>query len=315
MKLSVIIPNYNGEVLLKKNLSATISTIRQEYRGELEVVVVDDGSSDKSIEFLEKFEKKYDWGKAKFLLVQNQYNLGFSKSVNKAVKEATGEILLLLNTDVHPEKDFLGPLLSHFENENVFAVGCLDKSIESGKTVLRGRGLGKWQRGFLVHRAGDTKKSDTLWVSGGSGAFRKKIWDKLGGFNDLYSPFYWEDIDLSYRALKSGYEVLFENKSIVVHEHEEGSIQSSVSRSKVKTTAYRNQFIFVWENATDFGIIISHLLWLPYHFVKALVAGDWLFFRGFGMALCLLPKVYLCRIQYRRAFRKTDAEVIKSFEE
>ena len=47
-----------------------------------------------------------------------------------------------------PEKDFLKPLMEHFNDESVFAVGCMDKSIENGKTVLRGRGIGKWKKGF-----------------------------------------------------------------------------------------------------------------------------------------------------------------------
>ena len=109
-------------------------------------------------------------------------------------------LYILFNTDVYPDKDFLTPLLSHFKDEKVFAVGCMDKSIEGKDVVLRGRGIGVWKRGFLVHEKGEIEKSDTLWVSGGSGAFRKSIWDKLGGLNELYNPFYWEDIDLSYRA-------------------------------------------------------------------------------------------------------------------
>lgn len=207
------------------------------------------------------------------------------------------------------------PLLTHFEeDEKVFAVGCLDKSIEGEKTVLRGRGLGEWKKGFLVHRRGEVDKTDTLWASGGSSAFKKSIWDKLAGFNELFIPFYWEDIDISYRALKSGYKVLFEPKSIVVHEHEKGAIRNRYSSSQVKTIAYKNQLIFVWSDA-DLDMIVSHLLWLPYHFAKALLSFDWSFFLGFFKAFILLPKILRKRHEVRKLFVRKDSEIIRQLKD
>ena len=139
--------------------------------------------------------------------------------------------------------------------------------------------------------------------------------DKLGGLNELYNPFYYEDIDLSYRALKSGYKVLFEPKSIVTHEHEKGAIKTKYSGSKVKTIAYRNQFIFVWENATDYSLQIFHLFWLPYHLITALLRMDLNFFLGFFSAFILLPKVIRSSIKYQKQFVKKDSEVIKNYKE
>jgi GT2 family glycosyltransferase len=158
-------------------------------------------------------------------------------------------------------------------------------------------------------------KTNTLWVSGGSGAFRKSIWEKLGGLNELYAPFYWEDIDLSYRAIKSGYEVLFESKSVVVHEHEQGAIRNKYSEFKIKTTAYKNQFIFVWENITDFPLRVSHIAWLPYHFAKALVASDWAFYLGFLEALILLPKIIKSSLSYQKLFIRKDKQILASYKE
>ena len=214
---------------------------------------------------------------------------------------------------MYPQENFLESLLKHFSNEKVFAVGCLDRSIEDNGIILRGRGLGEWKRGFLVHRRGEVDQANTLWVSGGSGAFRKSIWEMLEGLNELYAPFYWEDIDLSYRALKSGYEVMFESKSIVVHEHEKGVIKSEYSEFKIKTIAYRNQFIFSWGNITDWSLRFSHLLWLPVHFAKALTRSDWAFFLGFFEALIRLPKVIKFSFKARKLFILKDAEVIKNF--
>ncbi len=122
------------------------------------------------------------------------------------------------------------------------------------------------KRIFLCNAAGSLEKRNTLWVSGGSAAFRKSIWVKLTGLNTLYNPFYWEDIDISYRAQKAGYKVIFEKESIVVHDHQQGAIKTIYSDDQIKKIAYRNQFFFVWLNITDMKYICSHILWLPYHF-------------------------------------------------
>ena len=301
MDISIVIPNYNGAKLLEKNLPKVLEAVSSYKKGKVEIIIVDDASTDNSL----------DLAKDKnVVILKNEKNLGFSSTVNKGVREATGDIVVLLNTDVYPQENFLEPLLKHFEDDssassgepNVFAVGCLDKSVEGEKIVERGRGLGEWKRGFLIHRRGEVDKTNTLWVSGGSGAFRKSIWDKLGGLNELYNPFYWEDIDLSYRALKSGYKIFFESKSIVFHEHEKGSI---------KEIAYRNQFIFVRENATDINLRFMYFIWLPYHFLKALLRRDWPFFIGYFKALVLMPKVIKSSLNYQKLFIFSDKQVIE----
>ncbi|OGH33042.1 MAG: hypothetical protein A2953_00015 [Candidatus Levybacteria bacterium RIFCSPLOWO2_01_FULL_36_54] len=317
MNISIIIPNYNGEDLLKKNIPKVLDAAENYKEGVVEIIIIDDASIDRSVIYIKNqisnIKDTYKKSKINLKIFENSVNLGFSSAVNKGVQNANGDILVLLNTDVAPDENFLKPLIDHFHDKSVFAVGCMDKSIENGKTVLRGRGIGKWKKGFLVHKRGEINKTNTLWVSGGSGAFRKSIWDKLGGFNELYSPFYWEDIDLSYRALKSEYKILFEPKSVVVHEHEKGTIKKKFSPSKIKTIAYRNQFIFVWENATDISLQFFHVIWLPYHFLKALIRLDIPFFIGFLRALILLPKIIVSSFKAQKMFVKSDKEVINEF--
>ncbi len=313
--VSIIIPNYNGEEILKKNLPKVFDSISLYKGGKTEVIVIDDCSVDNSINVLKNLEIKMlsSHPNIKFKIIKNAKNLGFASNVNKAVKSANGNILVLLNTDAFPKNDFLNPLIKHFTDPNIFAVGCMDESLESGKTILRGRGIGSWKRGFLVHSRGEVDRTNTLWVNGGSGAFRKSIWEKLGGFDSIYNPFYWEDIDLSYRALKSGYKIVFEPNSIVVHEHEKGVIKRKFSLSKIKSIAYRNQFIFVWKNATDLNLQFLHIFWLPYHLIKALIRGDWNFFVGFCLAFLRLPQVILSSFKAQKYFIKSDKEIVKDF--
>lgn len=316
MNISIIIPNYNGEKLLQKNLPKVLDAVKT-HKGVIEIIIPDDPSTDNSRKVIKKFfdsiAQKNIVGKT--IENRSKKEAGFSKNVNRGLTLATGDVLILLNSDVAPQKEFLEPLLKHFNDDKVFAVGCLDQSIESGKVVFRGRGVGKWQRGMFIHKAGKLDKNNTLWASGGSSAFRKSIWMKLRGLDTLYNPFYWEDIDLSYRALKSGYKVLFEHDSVVTHEHEKGAIKTKFKQGKIKRIAYRNQFIFIWKNITQESFLFSHIIWLPYHFLKALLAREWGFFAGFYLALLMLPQIMQRRFFAKKMFVLSDKDVLKKLKE
>ncbi|MBI4991476.1 glycosyltransferase family 2 protein [Candidatus Gottesmanbacteria bacterium] len=330
MKVSIVIPNYNGEALLKKNLPKVLEAVEGE-----EVIVVDDASTDGSIEEIKNAKLKMQNYNAKLKIIENRKNFGFASTVNRGVEEAKGELVVLLNTDVVPDVGFLETVLPHFKDSKVFAVGFLQKCPENGKVILRGRGVGKFEKGFLVHSRGVVSDKDTsarehprgvpqaqhhpwgggiaevedfrktLWVSGGAGIFRKSIWEKLGGLDTLYNPFYWEDIDLSYRALKAGYKLIFEPKSIVEHQ-QETTIKSQYSQGKIKTIAYRNQILFVWLNITDFRYLFEHFLYFPYHILKSVVTFDWTFLKGFMMAVLLSPKVLVHRNRNAKLSRISD---------
>lgn len=317
MKISIVIPNYNGEELLKRNLPRVISVIKdysQEHNTSIQLVITDDGSRDKSVQILQEYKDKADDGKVEFTVGFRERNGGFSSNVNFGVSLANGEIVILLNTDVVPDKGFIEPLLKHFEDDKVFAVGCMDKSIEpNGEVVLRGRGIGRWGKGFLQHSKGGLEKNDTLWVSGGSGAFRRDLWKKLGGLSEIMNPFYWEDVDLSYRGWKSGYKMIFEKSSTVVHEHEEGVIKRTSTPARVQMTALRNQFLFVWINVTDLSLIFSHLLWLPVHVLRAIARRDWVFVKGFLLATLKLPEALQYRARNKKLFKVSDRQIIQQF--
>lgn len=308
MNISIIIPNYNGKELLEKNLPAVknaVDNYLKEHKGKIEIVVVDDASLDESVKVLSSL--KY------IRLLRNEKNHGFSSAVNRGVRESIGEIFVLLNSDVAPDENFLSPLVKHFDDEKIFAVGCMDRSIEGNLTVMRGRGLGQWKRGLLVHRKGDIDETDTFWVNGGSGCFRRSIWNKLGGFNELYRPFYWEDIDISYRAMKSGFKIFFEPKSVVTHFHEKGAIKNKFSNKYIETISYRNQILFVWLNITDRIYLISHAYWIMRYLFRAIVRFDTIYLVGFFQAVSKIPQVLQSRSHNAKTFIRKDKEVLAMF--
>lgn len=297
LSVSIVLPNWNGRHLLKKNLPSVLAAAP-----EAEVIVADDASVDGSVEFLKETYPTV-------LVVENKRQKGFAGNVNSAVERATGDIVVLLNTDVRPEAGFLQPILKHFSDPTVAAVGCLERSHEPGGIVLRGRGIARWEKGYFIHARGEVDESDTAWVTGGSSAFRLSVWKKLGGMDTVYNPFYWEDIDLSYRILKAGYRIVFENKSIVSHFHEEGKIKTSYSPEDIKRIAYRNQFIFLWKNISDWDIWLAHFVWTPARLVQGLFTGEVLMLQGYAMALVKLPAILISRARFSKYRRRKDADV------
>lgn len=295
--VSIVIPNWNGKHLLQKHLGNVIR-----FSPSCEIVVTDDGSVDGSMEYV---RKQYP----QVICVEHPVQTGFAPNVNRGVKQSSGDIIILLNTDVEPEKGWLDQLLAHFQDPKVFAVGALEKSHEKDGIVLRGRGLSKWEKGFFVHSKGDVDKTDTAWVCGGSGAFRKSIWDKLGGMDELYAPFYWEDIDLSYRALKAGYTLVFEPNSIIHHWHEQGAIKSSYTAEDVKKIVIRNQFIFHWKNITDKQLLLFHCLRLCALIVHSVIKNDRTTLHGFWDAVSLLSVIRKKRKSGKGLNRKKDMDI------
>jgi len=303
--ISVVLPNYNGKKLLEKNLPGIIKALNK-WEGLSEIVVVDDASGDDSVSFL---KEKYP----KVRIIIHEKNQRFAKSCNDGVINAKGEIIILLNTDVSPSEDFLKPLLNVFKDKKVFAAGCSEKSIFRGKELISGRAIGYFKRGFLVHsRAKDQTKNNTLWAFAGSSAYRKDVWLNLNGLDTLFKPAYAEDLDISYRALKSGYKVVFVPEAQVFHNHETTNIQF-LGKQNMAIAAYKNQFIFVWKNITDKNLILSHLFWLPYHLLFDTVKTKGLFLIGFLKALVNLAQIIKKRNKAKPMFIFSDAQILERF--
>lgn len=241
--LSIIIPNYNGEENLKKNLPKVILAANKFSDLNSEIIVVDDASTDGSQDVVLNFSNK-------ITLIQNNKNLGFAESCNVGVKKAKGKIIVLLNSDVYPDENFLEFLVPHFQDEKVFAVGCLEKNLDENGKIISEHGVGKlfFKNGIYQHKAGDLNSKETDWVCGGSGAFRKDLFLKLNGFDLRFKPFYWEDIDLSFRAKKMGYKLLFEKNAVVYHQHIRGSITVHFSKEEIEKISFKNQIKFTMKH-------------------------------------------------------------------
>ncbi|MBI5045178.1 MAG: glycosyltransferase family 2 protein [Candidatus Levybacteria bacterium] len=199
--VSIIILSYNRSDLLKECLSSIYNNVKNNF----EVIVVDNASSDDSIEVVKKNFKKVK-------LIQNNENAGFAKGCNIGAKNATGEYLLFLNSDAELENDPLPALLKTFdENKDAGIVGGL--LLNHDNTLQRSFGnfyfiknifilLFRGEKGELErYKSSITLKTD--WVSGGFMMVNKEVFQSVGGFNESYFM-YIEDMDLCYRVKKIG---------------------------------------------------------------------------------------------------------------
>jgi GT2 family glycosyltransferase len=236
MKISVIVTNWNGEDLLKKNLENII----QKSPEAQEVILTDDASQDKSVSFVKLLQKKYP----KLKIIAHKKNQGFGNNSNKAVERAQGDLIVLLNNDIRPHSGYITNSLKHFKDPKVFGVGFAELGHENWARIF-------WQAGYLQHEPGlENKKTHiSAWVSGGSSIIRKSIFQKLGGFDYIYEPFYSEDLDIGYRAWKSGYKLLWEPKSVVEHQHE--TTISKFSKKLLDYVKERNRLLNTWRNIND----------------------------------------------------------------
>lgn len=244
-KVSVVMPNLNGRELIEKNLPKLIDAKNYAPNNILEIIIVDDGSWDDSVNLIKnKFPE--------VRLIRHKINRGFSAAVNTGVRSAKGDLILLINTDVLPEKDFLVSVLPHFNDHKMFAVSLHEKGNSYAK--------GAFYDGYIQLTPGEEsdKFHNSFYVSGGSGVFSRHLWVELGGMDEkLLSPFYWEDIDLCYRASKRGLILGWEPNAIVTHKHE--STISKFPKDYVARVRERNQLLAIWKNITSASLTRKHI--------------------------------------------------------
>jgi GT2 family glycosyltransferase len=153
----------------------------------------------------------------------------------------------------------------------------------------------------------------SMFAGGGSAMFDRDKFIEIGGFEDLLAPFYWEDVELSYRAWKRGYIVLYEPRARVRH-----AISSTIGRldrRKVRRIQQRNRLIFHWIHLQDRGLIVSHLLWIAVILLTAplrLQAGMW---ASAADAIRVLPQVKARRREEKSHAKLSDRDVFQIFKQ
>jgi GT2 family glycosyltransferase len=142
---------------------------------------------------------------------------------------------------------FIDPLVSHFADPDVFGVGAAILSWD-GRTNTVGARCARLRYGWF-HKwwGGGQQTALTLEACGGAAAYRRAMFLELGGFDPLYRPGYYEDLDLSYRAWARGWKVVYEPRSRVYHK-ESVSMLARFGDSGKARLLYRNHLLFTIKN-------------------------------------------------------------------
>jgi len=211
-KISIIIPNWNGRNILGSCLG---SIKHQSYRS-FEVIIVDNGSTDGSINYVKKEYSQY-----KIIVLKD--NVGFARAVNVGVKASRGDLVALLNNDTeadkhwlreianaavrHPEATFFASKMMDYKRRNIID-SCGDAMTWTGRSYKIGEGKkdsAKYQKERYIFGA-----------CAGAAAYRKEFFDKVGYFDEVFFA-YLEDVDLDFRAQLLGLKCLFVPSAIVYH--------------------------------------------------------------------------------------------------
>ncbi len=236
--ISVIIPNFNGKKLLEEYLPYTIRAM-EKASVDYEIIVVDDSSKDDSIIFL---EKNYPGVR----VIINPANKGFSYACNRGMYAAKKELLFFLNSDVMLDEHYFEGLWKYFEKEDTFGVMGKILEMNSEKIEVAARSLNhigfKFKTNKLFYQRGGKEYTPTAFLSGANALIDAEKIRTLGGFDEIFSPYYSEDLDLGLRAWRVGWKCYYDHSSTCYHR---GSYttKTQCKKTQVKQIYFRNRFV------------------------------------------------------------------------
>jgi GT2 family glycosyltransferase len=318
--VSIVIPTWNGRELLAGFLPSVVAAgarYRDQHLAAVEIIIVDDSSTDGTHKWLA--ESYVD--ESLIRVVRLGRNSGFVRAANRGFAEARHPVVLLLNNDVKVSPDAIAPLVTHFEDDRVFAV-C-SKAFRLDTDFIDGAGkLGYFKRGFWrVYANYDVlpvpaaERPERLYSFFGSGAYTAYDAEKLsalGWFQDVLAPMYWEDVEVGYRAWKRGWTVEYEPASVVYHLSSATTSRREL-QSEVGVVTERNRLLMTWINLHDPMWFVQHLIWLAIKLTASAMTFDWLYWRSFREALRRLGMVKRARRAERIATVRTDRQVAAVF--
>ncbi|MBU1486496.1 glycosyltransferase family 2 protein [bacterium] len=302
--ISIVITNWNGKELLAECLPSVIRAVKFDKENDYEIIVVDDCSSDTSVEFVRENFKEVK-------VVRPPQNLGFQGAANLGVRAAKAEIVVILNNDIKLREDCLRPLFTHFKDGQIFAVSSKAYGWDE-KTFLYGRRGASFKAGhFNIYNNEETNEvCDTSFVTGGAAAFDREKFLGLGGYDQMFHPLYYEDVDICYRAWKRGWRSVYEPESVVYHKHQ-ATITTQYKKREIGYISARNNYLFTWKNITDLPLTLSHLLFAPLFLIRDLFKGKLRFWIAILNALPRLPRAIESRLKERPYQRVKDRDLLK----
>lgn len=266
MDISVIIPSLNGRKYFNEFLSSVIKECESTpYKAE--IIVVDDGSEDDSMAYLESIASD-------ILKPYKNIKKGACSARNYAVSKSNSKYLVFLDNDVIIEKGFLEKIVPMFQDSRVGAVACAGYQYDS-RQQIDGIKLLKFKRGFFRFTSNilnkDMKEGLNEYLSFGvQGAYfacRKDVFDEVCGISELFEPYLLEETDLMYKILKHGYKILYNPDTHPLHKWG-GTIASKVS-PRTKYLSVRNKYLFNFIHLHSKKLFIQFVMFNIYRLFKS----------------------------------------------
>lgn len=308
--ISLIIANWNGGGVVGRCVGAARRSARQCGR-PYEILVVDDASADGSAAALAR-----DFAGAEDVRVLvNERNIGFARTINRGVSEARGAIVILCNNDLLPDEHFVEALIRPFDDEarfdRVFGVSAKTIDWETGEPNHVNM-TGHWRRGRLaLDYSDDAGYAPSHFLQGGACAVRREAFLRLGGFQRLFHPGYWEDYDLSYLALKAGFANWYAGGATALHIGQH-SMRRRYGAERLRQVRRRNEWLFHWANLTDTGRLLGHCLWLGPNLARDAWREDGAGgVKSFLAALRRLPAAIRLRRKRAAIINKSDRQILQ----
>lgn len=240
-RVSIIIPHFN-----KAELTLACLAFLGQLKTDIpyEVILVNDGGSASTVELLATVEG--------VRFVDLEKNTGFLTAANTGANGAIGEILVFLNNDCFVLQGWLDALVALFDEDATCGIaGSLliaetGYVSESGGFILTDGNGWNFGRGEEIGCTDISFMRPVDFVSGASLAVRASLWLELGGFDQVYAPAYYEDVDLCFRARRAGYRVLVQPKSRVVHVEGSSAGRDLTTGPKKSQAVNREIFLQSW---------------------------------------------------------------------
>ncbi|MBP7651991.1 glycosyltransferase [Candidatus Dependentiae bacterium] len=300
MNISVIMTNWNGQELLEKTVPLVKKSIDFDKDNNYRFIIVDDCSPKNDIEYIKKTFSYVE-------VIKTPVNSGFQGAVNYGITQTTDDLILIMNNDIYPKEEGFSLLSKHFKkngDKGLFAVTGKFYNWDE-KTFLYGNRGGKFEKGhiWLYEKNPEDTTTQTFFACGGCALWDRKRFLELGGFDLLYHPLYYEEIDISYRALKRGWKIIYEPSAIFYHR-----VQSTITvqhkQKKIRVISGANNYLFTWKNITDKDLFIQHILWCPILLLRDLFKLKFRFWFSIFRALKKIRDV-----SAKRKFEKIESKI------
>lgn len=295
VKLSIIVVNWNTQALLKQCLDSLVQSSKLKVQSYgIEVILVDNGSTDGSVEYLNDLKIK----NIKLKIIYNADNLGFAKANNQGLKVANGEYIMLLNSDTVVKPEAMSVLITYLEQHPNTAVSP-QLLLPNGQAqndyymkfpnpwqivlyhhpILRPLAMSFKVTRDLLFNSSNVSDFSIDQLPGASLVASREIWNQVGGLDENYK-FFFEDVDWSWRAMKKGIKRVVVPKAEIVHF---GGASWKQKLNKNKTLVYCQNFssmlLFCQKNysyhkyllmrwAVVLNMILTLKLNLAWYFIK-----------------------------------------------